>query len=59
METFFKPIPQELLGRVPQLPVVLPFIICAFAIFVICTSIDLVRRYALQRLQPYLPTWLQ
>jgi hypothetical protein len=50
METFFKPIPQVLLSRIPHLPIVAAFLICAIVIFLLCTTIDLCRRWVVTSL---------
>lgn len=55
METFFKPLPQTLLSICPHLPIVVAFVICAIAIFLICTTIDLCRKWVLQKTCPILP----
>lgn len=59
METFFKPIPQELIGLIPHMPIVVAFLLCAIAIFAVCTLIDLMRRIAVQKIQSFLPEWLR
>ncbi len=51
MITFFKPIPQLLLGIIPHLPVVVAFSLCAIAIFAICVTMDLLRRRVLSALE--------
>ena len=49
--SFFKPIPQVLLGTFPNLPVVLAFLPCAIAIFAICVLMDVLRRRVLDVLK--------
>lgn len=49
--SFFKPIPQVLLGTFPNLPVVLAFLPCAIAIFAICVLMDVLRRRILDVLK--------
>jgi len=59
METFFRPVPQELLARVPLLPVAVAFIACALAIFTLCVLIDMTRRSVLKKIKPHLPEWMR
>ena len=51
--SFFKPIPQIILGTFPNLPVVLAFLPCAIAIFVICVLMDILRRRMLDMLKQH------
>ena len=58
METFFKPLPQMMLSKIPHFPIVASFVICAIAIFLLCTTIDLCRRWVLEKTRPHWPDFL-
>ena len=49
--TFFKPVPQLILGVFPGLPPVLAFLPCAIAIFAICVLMAIARRRVLDALK--------